>query len=117
MFSQLLQVTFIQLGTIITNGKELQSYIDTYNATWTYVGDDIFLEATNTTLVGGVLSVRRWCVCVCVCVCLMAMCVRCVCMCVCPTSTDVCLLRARVKDLISEVAESWASGVHFHFSR
>ena len=54
----LLQVSFIELGTIITNGKKLQSYIDTYNATWTYVGDDIFLEATNTTLVGGVMTVR-----------------------------------------------------------
>ena len=52
------QVSFIELGTIITNGKKLQSYIVTYNATWTYVGDDIFLEATNTTLVGGVMTVR-----------------------------------------------------------
>ena len=54
----LFQVSFIELGTIITNGKKLQSYIDTYNATWTYVGDDIFLEATNTTLVWGVMTVR-----------------------------------------------------------
>ena len=54
----LLQVSFTELGTIITNSKKLQSYIDTYNATWTYVGDDIFLEATNTTLVWGVMTVR-----------------------------------------------------------
>ncbi|XP_076461964.1 putative transporter YutK isoform X2 [Babylonia areolata] len=51
-------VSFMELGKIITNGKVLQEYIDTYNGTWTSVGDDIFLEATNTTLVGGVLSER-----------------------------------------------------------
>ncbi|XP_076461764.1 solute carrier family 28 member 3-like [Babylonia areolata] len=51
-------VVFVELGKIITNGKVLQEYIDTYNGTWTSVGDDIFLEATNTTLVGGVLSER-----------------------------------------------------------
>ncbi|XP_076461967.1 putative transporter HI_0519 isoform X2 [Babylonia areolata] len=51
-------VTYYELGKIITNGKVLQEYIDVYNGTWTSVGDDIFLEATNTTLVGGVISER-----------------------------------------------------------
>ncbi|XP_070212498.1 uncharacterized transporter YutK-like isoform X2 [Littorina saxatilis] len=51
-------ITFINLGTIITNGEKLQEYMATYNDTWTYVGDDIFLTATNITLVGGVMTER-----------------------------------------------------------
>ncbi|XP_076462099.1 solute carrier family 28 member 3-like [Babylonia areolata] len=51
-------VAFIELGKIITNGKVLQAYTATYNSSWSYVGEDIYLQATNTTLVGGVLTER-----------------------------------------------------------
>jgi hypothetical protein len=56
----LLQLTFIELGTIITNGRTLREYEALHpNDTWSYVSEDtILLEATNTTLVGGILSVR-----------------------------------------------------------
>nr|KAG5706114.1 hypothetical protein BaRGS_025736 [Batillaria attramentaria] len=51
-------VSYIELGRIITNGEEFTDYMTTYNSTWRYVGDDIFLDATNTTLVGGVVTKR-----------------------------------------------------------
>ncbi|KAL8570253.1 hypothetical protein ACOMHN_029953 [Nucella lapillus] len=51
-------VTFMELGTIITNGKVLQDYISTTNGTWSHVGDDVLLHGTNTTLVGGVMTER-----------------------------------------------------------
>ncbi|KAK7496253.1 hypothetical protein BaRGS_00012418, partial [Batillaria attramentaria] len=51
-------VSYIELGRIITNGEEFTDYMATYNSTWRYVGEDIFLDATNTTLVGGVVTKR-----------------------------------------------------------
>ncbi|KAL8570252.1 hypothetical protein ACOMHN_029952 [Nucella lapillus] len=51
-------VTYIELGTIITNDKVLMDYISTTNGTWSYVGDDVLLHGTNTTLVGGVMTER-----------------------------------------------------------
>ncbi|KAL8618145.1 hypothetical protein ACOMHN_034372 [Nucella lapillus] len=49
-------ISFIELGKMITNEEALQDYITTYNGTWSHVGDDVYLEATNTTLVGGIIS-------------------------------------------------------------
>ena len=55
--SPCLQVSYLKLGSLISNGEKLQRYINIYNGTWRYVGDDVFLEATNTTLIGGVITV------------------------------------------------------------
>ncbi|XP_076461961.1 solute carrier family 28 member 3-like [Babylonia areolata] len=51
-------LSFMELGKLITNEETLKNYVSMYNQSWTHVGDDIFLEATNTTLVGGVISPR-----------------------------------------------------------
>ncbi|RUS81559.1 hypothetical protein EGW08_010689, partial [Elysia chlorotica] len=51
-------VAYKHLGSLIQNRVHLEEYITTYNATWHYSGKDIVLDATNATLVNGILEPR-----------------------------------------------------------
>ncbi|KAL4223564.1 hypothetical protein ACF0H5_017034 [Mactra antiquata] len=52
-------IAFPKLGPIIQNGQQFRKYTAaSVNNTWTKVGDDIFLDNLNTTLVGGVIDAR-----------------------------------------------------------
>lgn len=55
------KLSYVELGHLITNNKHLANYVETTNGTWRHLGDDIILDATNTTLVGGVVSVGLGC--------------------------------------------------------
>lgn len=46
-------VAFTELGVLIENTETF----DAYNGTWTEINDDIYLQDSNQTLVGGVLMV------------------------------------------------------------
>ena len=54
-------VAYTELGKLITNSETFGDYIEKYpgDNTWNYVGDDIYLHRTNTTLEGGILSVSK----------------------------------------------------------
>ncbi|XP_052798136.1 solute carrier family 28 member 3-like [Mya arenaria] len=52
-------VAYPKLGPIIVNGGKFRDYVaGGINNTWSYVGNDILLEKTNTTLIGGILDPR-----------------------------------------------------------
>lgn len=48
-------VAYLRLSTLINNRHVLESY----NGTVVEIGDDLFLSRSNTTLVGGVLTVSH----------------------------------------------------------
>jgi len=50
-------VAYTELSRIIENKDIFDEYTSTYGGNWTRNNDDIFLSATNTTLVGGILQV------------------------------------------------------------
>lgn len=51
-------VAFKSLATTMENGKQFEAYKALYNSSWSYRGDDIFLENWNVTLHGGMISER-----------------------------------------------------------
>ena len=51
-------VAYTDLGVIIDNSEEFKEY-GTTNGTWTEVNGNIYLEATNRTLIGGVMEVCK----------------------------------------------------------
>ena len=53
-------MSYTELGAIRENRLKLEEYTTLYpNATWAWQGEDILLQFTNSTLVGGVISVSE----------------------------------------------------------
>ena len=50
-------VAYSSLGKLILNRDTLEQYSVTHGPDWRWVGKDIFLPATNETLINGVISV------------------------------------------------------------
>ena len=50
-------VAFKSLALTMENGKQFEAYTALHNSSWSYIGDDIFLENWNVTLQGGMISV------------------------------------------------------------
>ncbi|WAR01097.1 S28A3-like protein [Mya arenaria] len=52
-------VAYPKLGPIMLNGQDFREYVAASpNNTWSWVGNDLLLHETNTTLVGGVIDAR-----------------------------------------------------------
>ncbi|XP_067649042.1 solute carrier family 28 member 3-like [Haliotis asinina] len=51
-------ISFAQLGILRGNRIQLLDYVATHNDTWHWQGSDVILEATNQTLLGGILEER-----------------------------------------------------------
>ena len=50
-------VAFKSLAVTLENGRQFESYTALYNSSWSYRGEDIFLQKWNVTLHGGIISV------------------------------------------------------------
>ncbi|XP_048246903.1 solute carrier family 28 member 3-like [Haliotis rufescens] len=51
-------ISFSQLGILRRNRQELLDYVTTHNDTWHWQGSDVILEATNQTLLYGIVGER-----------------------------------------------------------
>ncbi|XP_046331333.2 solute carrier family 28 member 3-like isoform X2 [Haliotis rufescens] len=51
-------ISFTELGILRRNRFQLLDYVTTHNDTWHWQGSDVILEATNQTLLGGIMDER-----------------------------------------------------------